>query len=109
MQRMYDRCQRVQVNRMNRNFNAHAVIFTLAAVLAMATASECHSITHLPSLLYGVVLWGWWALIASTLWRVGQKINLAPALSFRLLGSHLVLGLALGGVPLLLLWSLGFS
>ena len=62
--------------RMTKNFNAHVVIFSLAAVLALATASECHSITHLPSLLYGAVLWGWWALIASILWRVGQKISL---------------------------------
>jgi hypothetical protein len=72
MQRMYDRCQRVPVNGMAKNFNAHVVIFSLAGVLALATASECHSITHLPSLLYGAVLWGWWALMASSLWRVGQ-------------------------------------
>ena len=58
---------------MPKNFNAHAVIFSLAGVLALATASECHSITHLPSLLYGVVLWGWWALLASAMWKLGQK------------------------------------
>ena len=55
-----------------RNFNAHVVIFSLAIVLALATASECHSITHLPSLLYGVVLWGWWACVASAFWKMGQ-------------------------------------
>jgi hypothetical protein len=41
-------------------FPAVAVISLLCAALALATASECHSITHLPSLLYGIVLWGWW-------------------------------------------------
>jgi signal transduction histidine kinase len=94
---------------MTRNFNAHAVIFSLAGVLALATASECHSITHLPSLLYGAVLWGWWALIASSLWRVGQKINCVPSLSLQSISVHVLMGLALGVVHLLLLGSLGFT
>jgi len=94
---------------MTRNFNAHAVIFSLAGVLALATASECHSITHLPSLLYGAVLWGWWALIASSLWRVGQKISCVPSLSLPSISVHLLVGLALGVVHLVLLGSLGFT
>jgi signal transduction histidine kinase len=94
---------------MTRNFNAHAVIFSLAGVLALATASECHSITHLPSLLYGAVLWGWWALIASSLWRVGQKISCVPSLSLPSISVHVLVGLALGVVHLLLLGSLGFT
>jgi len=95
--------------RMTKNFNAHVVIFSLAVVLALATASECHSITHLPSLLYGAVLWGWWALIASSLWRVGRKINLLPSLSLRSIAIHVLVGLALSVVHLLLLGSLGFT
>src|SRR6266851_2432321 len=94
---------------MAKNFNAHAVIFSLAVVLALATASECHSITHLPSLLYGAVLWGWWALIASGLWRLGQKINLVPSLSLQSIAIHVLVGLALSVVHLLLLGSLGFT
>jgi hypothetical protein len=94
---------------MPKKFNAHAVIFSLAAVLALATASECHSITHLPSLLYGAVLWGWWGLIASSLWRLGSKINLVPTLSLQSTAIHLLVGLALGIVHLLLLGSLGFT
>ena len=35
-------------------------IMLLSGSLALATASECSSITHLPSLIYGLVLWGWW-------------------------------------------------
>jgi sensor histidine kinase YesM len=95
--------------RMTKNLNAHAVIFSLAGVLALATASECHSITHLPSLLYGAVLWGWWALIASILWRVGQKIHCVPSLSLRSISIHVLVGLALGVVHLLLLGSVGFT
>ena len=84
-------------------------IFTVAIVLALATASECHSITYLPSLLYGAVLWGWWALIASTLWRVGKKIHCVPSLSLQSISVHVFVGLALGVVHLLLLGSLGFT
>jgi len=50
-----------------------AVIASVSAVLALATASECHSISHLPSLLYGMVLWGWWGGIAGTLWTMGPR------------------------------------
>src|ERR1700731_4971869 len=100
---MYHKRKRVPVNCMAKNFNAHVVIFSLAAVLALATASECHSITHLPSLLYGAVLWGWWALLASSLWRVEQKINCVPSLSLPSISVHVLVGLALGVVHLLLL------
>lgn len=92
---------------MTRNFNAHAVIFSLAAVLALATASECHSITHLPSLLYGAVLWVWWALIASALWKVGTRT--VPSLSLRSLSIHMLVGIVLSVMHLLLLGSLGFT
>jgi hypothetical protein len=62
---------------MNKRINAYLVIFSLATVLALATASECHSITHLPSLLYGVELWGWWGLVASALWWRGKRSDSA--------------------------------
>ena len=84
---------------MPKNFNPHAVIFLLAGVLALATAGECHSITHLPSLLYGALLWGWWALIASVLWRLGQKIHCVPSLSPRTVSLHILTGTALGDRP----------
>ncbi len=53
--------------------NAYAVIISSAIMLSLVTADECHSITYLPSLTYGLVLWGWWGILASALWRVGQK------------------------------------
>ncbi len=49
------------------------VIGAASLILALVTAMECQSITHLPSLLYGLVLWGWWGIIASALWLTGLK------------------------------------
>jgi hypothetical protein len=96
------------VNLMPKNFNPHAVIFSLAGVLALATASECHSITHLPSLLYGVVLWGWWALVASALWKLGQKNKCVGNLSPRTIPLHIMVGTALGIAHLMLMGSLDY-
>jgi hypothetical protein len=36
-----------------------AVIAFTSLALALATASECQSVLHLPSLYYGLVLWAW--------------------------------------------------
>jgi hypothetical protein len=93
---------------MPKNFNPHAVIFSLAGVLALATASECHSITHLPSLLYGAVLWGWWAVIASAFWRLGQRMNCVANLSPRTISLHILAGSVLGIAHLMLLGTLDF-
>jgi signal transduction histidine kinase len=93
---------------MTRHINAYLVIFSVATMLALATASECHSITHLPSLLYGVVLWEWWALIASALWMRGKRRN-AATLSVGTLLVQLCAGITLGILHLLLMRSLGDS
>jgi hypothetical protein len=84
------------------------VIFSLALILALVTASECHSITHMPSLLYGVVLWGWWGCIASALWRFGRRIPLLSRFSPQAIAIHILTGSALGVTHLLLLGSIGF-
>lgn len=52
---------------------AYAGISALAGVLALITASECGSVLHLGSMLYGAVLWGWWAIVACALWRAGER------------------------------------
>jgi sensor histidine kinase YesM len=85
--------------------NGHAVIFTLATVLALATAIECQSVTHLPSLAYGAVLWLWWGCIASAIWKIGQRRPLVSSLSAKAILIHLVAGSGLGIVHLLLLGS----
>lgn len=88
------------------SLNAQVVIFSLATVLALATASECRSITHLPSLLYGIVLWEWWGCIASVLWAFGQSrfSSFSPRVA-----THALIAPLLAIVHLLLLGSLGFT
>src|SRR5271154_5952991 len=90
-------------------FNGIVVISLVSIALALATASECHSITYPPSLLYGFVLWGWWGCIASTMWKLGQRSPAALGFSPRTLTISLLLGCALGVMHLLLLGSLGFT
>jgi hypothetical protein len=53
----------------------------VTAVLAIATAIECHQYTTstfpnaswAPSLIYGAVLWFWWAAIGAGLWMSAQR------------------------------------
>lgn len=61
---------------------ASAWIAVIAAtVLAVATAVECHeyatatfqNASWIPSLIYGVVLWFWWAAIGLALWKIGCR------------------------------------
>lgn len=89
--------------------NGHVLLFGVATALALATASECQSVTHLPSLMYGAVLWIWWALIASAMWKLSQMAPAVTAFSSRTIAIHLAIGSLLGYVHLLLLWSLGFT
>ena len=89
--------------------NANVIIFCAAGALAVATAIECQSLTHLPSLLYGAVLWGWWGCIASALWRRAREAPLSPIVSARAVATQLLVGSALGLTHLVLLASLGFT
>ena len=86
----------------------YLVISSVSVVLALLTADECHSITHFPSLVYGLVLWGWWGIIAGTLWNLGARRHAATAFSGRALAIHLPVALVFGFVHLALLWALGF-
>lgn len=89
--------------------NGHILLFGVATALALATASECQSVTHLPSLMYGAVLWIWWALIASAMWRLSQLAPAVTSFSPKTIAAHIAAGSLLGYVHLLLLWSLGFT
>jgi len=84
------------------------VIGLSSILLALVTANECHSIFHPPSLLYGLILWGWWGCIGGTLWSGGFRrpgiVGFTPAA----LAIHLVIGCVLGVAHLLLLGSTGF-
>ncbi len=82
----------------------------VALALALITAAECHTVvTHavpqapkLPSLLYGLVLWYWWGLVATAVWKFAEKsgttfFSLASGLK------HALIGILLSGIHLWLL------
>jgi two-component sensor histidine kinase len=58
-----------------------AAIVAIAGALAAVTASQCHGnftgggieMSLLPSILFGIVTWFWWAGIAIGLWWMGKK------------------------------------
>ena len=89
--------------------NGYVAISSVAAVLALVTASECSSITHPGSLAYGIVLWGWWSVIAGVLWKLSLRASSSSNLSVRAILVHLPVALVLGAAHLLLLWGLGFT
>lgn len=89
--------------------NAHIAVFAVATGLALATASECQSITHIPSLMYGAVLWLWWAVIASAMWKLSQRVPAVTSFSAKTIVPHLAAGALLGFIHLVLLWALGFT
>jgi hypothetical protein len=89
--------------------NGYLAIFSVSALLALATASECESITHLPSLLYGGVFWIWWACLAAGMWKLSQRFPFASSFSLKAILIHISAGSALGLIHLLLLGSLGFT
>jgi hypothetical protein len=89
-----------EIRRSRLIFGAGAVAVCLASILAIAAAIECHNAaavlapgtTWTPSLLYGAVLWLWWAGVAYLLWHAGRR---RPTV-FRLSGTNLLLQIALG-------------
>ena len=89
--------------------NAHAVIFSLATILALATAAECRSITYLPSLQYGAVHWLWWGCLASGMWQLSKQLRFASSFSPKVISIQLFVGSVLGVAHLMLLGSLGFT
>ena len=79
------------------------LIGSASLILALATAMECQSISHLPSLLYGLVLWGWWGILASTLWLTGLKSPSVLHYSLPRMGLQALIASAAGVVHLMLL------
>lgn len=90
-------------------FNGLLAISMVSTALALATASECHSIFYPPSLLYGAVLWGWWGCIASLIWKFAPRQPSILRSSPTAIVLHLFVASGLGVGHLLLLGSLGFT
>jgi len=84
--------------------NAYLVFAAIASILSLVTAQECHSITYLPSLSYGFVLWGWWGILACGLWKFGQTNASGITFSPRQWTMHLILAPVVSTIHLLLLW-----
>jgi hypothetical protein len=92
---------------MRRIFSSGPLIISTATlILALGTAIECRSITHLPSLIYGLMLWGWWGIIASILWHIGPTGSSLLKLCRRNMALHGLIACAVGVVHLMLLGSL---
>ena len=91
-----------------RRIDGGVFVFSLATILALITAAECQSITHLPSLAYGVVLWGWWATLATALWNLGRRMPFLLGFTVKAISIHVPLAAVLGVVHLVLLWGVGF-
>ena len=89
--------------------NGYLVIAAASTALALATASECHSVFYPPSLLYGAVLWAWWGCVGSLFWKLGQQPPLILRFSPGAIAFHLLAACAIGVAHLLLLGSLGFT
>jgi sensor histidine kinase YesM len=71
----------VEIRRSRLIFGAGAIALCIASILAIATAFTCHTagttvapgLSWEPSLIYGAVLWLWWAGVTYLLWRVGRR------------------------------------
>ncbi|HEY9127126.1 MAG TPA: histidine kinase [Acidobacteriaceae bacterium] len=92
-----------------RRVNPYALIFCMATMLALATAAECRSVTSLPSLIYGAVLWVWWGCIGSLYWRFGAQASFLTTISFATAGTHVAIASSLAALHMLALGSLGFA
>jgi len=81
-------------------FGAGALAVCIASILAIAAAITCHTagaelahgLSWVPSLLYGAVLWLWWAGVAYLVWVVGRQ----NAALFQASASNLLLQVFLG-------------
>jgi len=92
-----------------RNFNAYFIIVPLATALALLTSLECGgSILHPSSLVYGGVLWGWWAVFACVLGKLAPRFSILRDISAKAAFAHLAFGTVLALIHLYILWWIGF-
>jgi sulfite exporter TauE/SafE len=94
--------------RSGARWNGYVLLFGIATCLALASAGECSSVTHLPSLFYGAVLWIWWGVVASAMWKLSERYPAVTRFSAKTIAVHLAVGSAVGYAHLHLLWRLCF-
>jgi hypothetical protein len=95
-------------SRIKTRMKGYAVLFSVAGALALVTANECESITNLSSLAYGAVLWIWWALVATAIWRLGANRPAVTSFTTKAVTINIAIAAALGAIHLLLLWGIGY-
>jgi hypothetical protein len=84
---------------------------TIATLLAVATALECHSLSGAPasllswvlSLAYGCILWVWWAAVAEVLWRTGNRRPGTLSVSLKTVSAQVLVALGVVSLHLSLL------
>ncbi|HZR57926.1 MAG TPA: histidine kinase [Terriglobales bacterium] len=75
------------------------IVLSVASILALTTAIECHSVAvnaepWIPLLLYGAVLWLWWAVVIDLLWRAGKYSPFVLSVSLKNAGIQLFITVA---------------
>jgi signal transduction histidine kinase len=79
------------------------LVFPVVCVLAMVTASECHSaVTEvdphaslIPSIFFGIVMWWWWGLIAALMWALSRRYPAIVAFTRKGILLHTAVGAVL--------------
>jgi len=88
--------------------NGFVVLVSLAGILALVTATECQPTINFPSLAYGVVIWAWWVLIASAVWKLGIRRPSVTSFTTKTVSIHILIAAVLGVVHLLSVWGVGY-
>jgi len=94
-------------------------ILLASTILALITANGCHiflatkgqDISLIPSLIYGMVKWLWWGLIAVMMWLSARRFPRFLSFSFKSIGLQFALGSIVSIVHLALMqltWRAGF-
>jgi signal transduction histidine kinase len=91
---------------------AGTIMVSISAILAVATAMECHRVgvqlhqetSWTAELIYGAVLWLWWAVVAYVLWQAGRRWSGVLRLSAASVGAQVAIAV---GVASIHMWLMG--
>jgi sensor histidine kinase YesM len=81
---------------------AGTVLLAIACILALVTAIVCHAVAPVSSiaswtvsLVYGVVLWVWWAAAVELLWQAGERWPFVLKVSVATIGAQLAVAVVI--------------
>ena len=86
-------------------------VSAIAGTLAVIVANECHRVTlvkgvnapYLPSLLYGIASWFWWAAFAFLVWGAARRWPVVLAFKWKSVSMHAIVACLTGFAHLFLL------